>query len=81
MKKDLVLLSIVAAILAVALVSLSWSLGQQNGRLSYAQDSTSEDVAKIADRLLPIEQDLHRRKELRGFFSRSLAWISKKLGW
>jgi len=79
MKRDLILLVVVAALFAVSLVLLSWGLGSQYGRLACAQESTATRVLNIEHRVLPVEQDYIRRKAVRSAVSRAWGWLCKKL--
>lgn len=80
MKKDLILLFLVAIVLAISLVWVSWYFGNQNGRLTSAQETTSARVINVQSRLLPLEEDLQRRNAIRSKVSSAFRWIRGKLG-
>jgi len=80
MKKDLVLLVVIAALLAVSLVVVSWHFGHQNGRLATAQETTSRRVSDVESRFLPLEEDFRGRKAVRSLVFSAIRWIRTKLG-
>ena len=80
MKKELVMLIVVAVVLAIDLVAVSWHLGSQNGRLCAAQEATSRKVIDVERRLLPLEHDFERRKGIRTKVLAAIDWVRGKIG-
>jgi len=80
MKRELIMLIVVAVVLAVGLVCVSWHFGHQNGRLVSAQESTDARVIDLDFRLLPLEKDFQRREAIWGKISTVFSWIRGKLG-
>ncbi len=80
MKKELVLLVVIAAVLAGSLVVVSWYFGHQNGRLATAQETTSRRVTNVESRLVPLEEDFRGRKAVRSLVFSAIRWIRTKLG-
>ena len=80
MRKDLVLLFLLAGIFAVAIAAVSWRMGRQHATLTLAQEATTSGIADLQSRVSTLEN----RLKLWGHLYKSAitlgSWFRGRLG-
>ena len=67
-------------ILVAVVLWVGFYFGERFTQMKLAHQSACGAINNHEARLLPLEQDLQRRKKIRGGFSKALGWFRGKLG-